>query len=269
MSHLKRIDYSRFDSVVNSKIHLFHESLDRWFPQNPVDIYITGSIALKDFQPDRSDIDFVCVSENPWEEGSLVRLQQMHREIRQRQKKPALDGVYFTYDDLQRTPKDVRGPFCSSGRFDPARTIPADPVTWTYLNTCALVVRGRHRLSASISDEEMRAWCRGNIRKYWLRWADRVERDLWYSIYGLTRPAASWGVSGIARLHTTIFTGKIISKTASFPYARQEFDHQWSSLIDEAESYRLNKETERRLSPLERRRLLIGFVRYVAELCLD
>jgi hypothetical protein len=163
----------------------------------------------------------------------------------------------------------VRTHFCSSDRFDPTRTIQADPVTWTYLNSNALVVRGRQGISAAISEKEMRAWCRQNIRKYWLRWADRVERDFWYSIYGLTRPAAAWGVAGISRLHATIFTGKIISKTASYSYARQEFDYQWSPVIEEAESYRLNKETERRLSPLKRRRLLISFIRNVAEICLD
>jgi hypothetical protein len=101
MTQLNKIDYSRFDSVVNSKIHQFQESLDRWFPQNPVDIYITGSVALDDFQPDRSDIDFVCAREISWDGDSLIRLQQMHTEIRHRQKKPALDGVYLTYDDLQ------------------------------------------------------------------------------------------------------------------------------------------------------------------------
>ena len=98
---------------------------------------------------------------------------------------------------------------------------------------------------------------------------ERVEKDFWYSFYGLTRPAASLGVSGISRMHATIFTGKIISRTASFPYARKEFGDHWSPIIDEAESSRLNRTTERRLSPLERRRLLIGFVRNVAEFCLN
>jgi hypothetical protein len=71
----------------------------------------------------------------------------------------------------------------------------------------------------------LRDWLLGNLRGYWAGEADRVTAVL------ATRPAdqpaggegVAWLVLGVARLHATLGTGEVISKTAAGQYVAEHF----------------------------------------------
>jgi hypothetical protein len=43
-----------------------------------------------------------------------------------------------------------------------------------------------------------------------------------------------WGVLGVARLHYTVTTGRIVSKTGAGQYALEAFERRWDRIIWEA-----------------------------------
>jgi hypothetical protein len=84
-------------------------------------------------------------------------------------------------------------------------------------------------------DKALRAYCHDNLIRYWAPWSHRVwhpgDHPFTASI-GLA--AVEWAVLGVSRLHTTIATGRIVTKSAGGVYARDRFDPRWHGLIDTA-----------------------------------
>src|SRR2546430_6056128 len=63
-------------------------------------MYLTGSIPLNDFHPDKSDIDFLILCKNSPDKKLLLQLDRLHKTILNRYKKPDLSGCYLTIDKL-------------------------------------------------------------------------------------------------------------------------------------------------------------------------
>ena len=62
-------------------------------------VYITGSIPLNDFQPGKSDIDFVILCDEPPPEQLQKRLEKLHNKI-ERRYKTKLGGSFIDYSCL-------------------------------------------------------------------------------------------------------------------------------------------------------------------------
>nr|WP_240943140.1 aminoglycoside adenylyltransferase domain-containing protein [Planosporangium thailandense] len=75
-----------------------------------------------------------------------------------------------------------------------------------------------------------------------------------------------WAVLGVSRLHHTLATGGVISKTAAGEYARGRFDPRWHAIIDEALRIRRGGTARGSYrSPLRRRRDTLAFVDHVLD----
>lgn len=64
-------------------------------------IYITGSIPLKDFHFDKSDIDFFVLCQKTPDANQISQIRKVHRGIRKSYGKPDLNGIYLNSDDLR------------------------------------------------------------------------------------------------------------------------------------------------------------------------
>ncbi|WP_279582729.1 nucleotidyltransferase domain-containing protein [Fodinicola feengrottensis] len=83
------------------------EAVDALAPGLVEGFYLEGSAALGDFQPHSSDIDFVAVTADRPDTTALGTLAEVHAKLRNR-RRPFLDGVYVTWEDLPRGGADDR-----------------------------------------------------------------------------------------------------------------------------------------------------------------
>jgi hypothetical protein len=197
--------------------------------------YVIGSAVLDDFRPGASDIDFVAVTAAPPTDGQTAALGRIHGRASRR---PLLDGIYTTWRDLAHDPSQASpGPHTNGRRLlHPRCDHDRHPVTWHSLARHGVAIRGPKPAEFGIATDPagLAHWTRGNLDGYWRQWWQRSSR--------LPAPAglaclSSWGpawcVLGVSRLHHTLATGEIISKTAAGEYARTTFEQRWHRLIDE------------------------------------
>ncbi|GAA4904170.1 nucleotidyltransferase-like protein [Stackebrandtia albiflava] len=209
-------------------------------------MYLYGSVALGDFRPAHSDVDAVFVTARPLDAGDRGGLREVHAELAERLPRPHLDGVYITADALASDPTGTTGPHSSDGRFGDDGTFERLLVTWHTLADTGVTVRGPAVESLRIHTDRaaLNAWLRDNLRGYW--------RHLWRTLSAGTEAARRegrhdftppWCVLGVTRLHYTLATGAITSKSGAGEYGMRVFDDRWAPIITESLRLRRGEDT--------------------------
>ncbi len=253
-------------SLVQAVVDDYLSAVDRAVPGLVEGFYLVGSVALGDFRPHASDVDFVAVTASPPSEPDLVALRRAHRSLARR---PFLDGAYVTWQDLGAEPAlAAPGAGVHEGRLH-RRDGGCDPVTWHTLADHGVPVRGPEPAALRVwtSRVALSAWTRRNLDDYWRVWLRRSSRLLSRPGLACVHPwGPAWGVLGVSRLHYTLATGGITSKYGAGLYARETFDPRWSRIVDEC--LRLRRGDGGRpgyRSPFARRRAALAFVAMVIE----
>jgi hypothetical protein len=253
--------------IVQAVVATYLELVDDLAPGLLRGLYLVGSVALDDFRPHASDVDFVAVLDAPPSPSAVAALERVHARLRAARRRPHFDGAYVTWRDLSLNPLLVpRGPQSHEGRLG---TAGRDPVTWHILARHGVVVRGPHPrdLDVRVDPEALRAWVRENLDAYWRPWlrrASRLPSKLGLATLGSWGPA--WGVLGVARVHHTLRRGEIISKEGAGMYALEAFDATWRPVVEEC--LRIRRGGEGRSgygSPLARRRDALAFMAMAIE----
>ncbi len=200
-------------------------------------LYLTGSIALGDFRPQTSDIDFLAETADHLDAPALSALARTHARLRRRHPRPFFDGRYVTWNDLARDPRHAGpGPYSYEGRFH-ARGGDCDPVTWHTVADHGVRCRGAEPADLNIWTDPatLSSWTLNNFDTYWRPLLRRAAsfNDPW-SLIAFTSYGAVWIVLGVCRLHYTLATGRIASKDAAGGYGLDTFPEQWHRVLHEA-----------------------------------
>jgi hypothetical protein len=188
-------------------------------------LYITGSVALGDYRPGRSDIDFMAFTSRSPAPADVAALRDFHDGVRG---PLCYDGAYVSWDTLPRVPDDSPAvPHVMDGVFSDSRCGELTPSTWTEFSRYAIAVRGPEAvtLGVSVPPDRLSQWNLGNLNSYWLNLANRTasvlaERD---PAGTADAEAVAWCALGAARLHYTLATGDITSKSGAGRYALEHF----------------------------------------------
>jgi hypothetical protein len=197
-------------------------ALDEALPGFAEGVYLTGSAALGDWMAGRSDLDVLVVSARPAGEKEIGLLRGVH-EGRGR---PFVDAVYVGRDQLGLRPDEgfpgvpvvVDGQFTSGGW-------ELNPVLWATLARHGVTLRGPEAALLGVEPDPrwLRSWNLGNLASYWTPLAADLRRKLAqrepYS--AVKAELCVWCASGPGRLHKTIATGRIISKSECIRYTAQ------------------------------------------------
>ncbi|MET9403335.1 aminoglycoside adenylyltransferase domain-containing protein [Kitasatospora sp. NPDC002965] len=200
-------------------------------------LYLTGSTALDDFHPERSDIDFVAVSADPVGVDQLAGLERAHALLAAKYPRPFFDGPYLTWDELAGAPSQAApGPHAFEGKVRHRVRSDRNPVLWHTLAHHGVTLCGPRAQELMIDTDpgELALWTAGNLGEYWRPWwrrASRLTTRPGLACLGGQGPA--WGVLGVSRLHYTLATGRITSKRGAGEYAREAFDGRWHRIVDE------------------------------------
>ncbi|WP_328690236.1 DUF4111 domain-containing protein [Streptomyces phaeochromogenes] len=247
--------------VVQTYVH----GVDTALPGLVQGLYLVGSVALHDFHPGASDVDFVAVTAVPPDDRQLAALKRVHAHVADACPRPCFDGSYVTWDELAADPLlAVPGPHVHEHRFSRTSRGDRHPVTWHTLADHGSALRGPLPGDFDIHTDRagLAGWTRGNLADYWEPWwrrASRLPSPLGLACLGSWGPA--WGVLGVSRLHYTLTSGRITSKRGAGEYALTQFDNAWQRIVEECLRIRCGtpKESLYR-SPFERRSQALAFI---------
>jgi hypothetical protein len=233
-------------------------ALDAALPRIDRGVYLIGSAALGDWQPGRSDLDILTVTERHLTDSEIGALEALHAGMPGR---PYRDAMYIPAEAVGARPAEPAGTAGDGTGPDPAGRYPSavdgvfhrsryrpDPVLWATLDRHGLTLRGAaaRSLGADPGQAWLRDWNHGNLESYWRRWPAKARAALaqFDSAAPLPGDAVAWGALGPGRLHATITTGEIISKTAAADYTA-ELLPEYGELLARAKAYRLGADGER------------------------
>jgi hypothetical protein len=212
--------------------------VDSELPGHIEALYLEGSVALGDFHPHTSDIDFVAVTKAPLDAAAIATLERIHARLREQRRRPFFDGSYVTWEDLAGDPaQSGPGPHVHEGRLQAADRGGNSPVTWHTVARHGVTYRGPAPSKIEIHTDPARlaASIESNLDAYWGRLLDRAStvRSSW-GMAALTPYGVVWIVTGVSRLHYTLATGEITSKDGAGRHALVTFPERWHRIVREA-----------------------------------
>jgi hypothetical protein len=250
-------------------VNWYLELADAALPGRVEGLYLVGSTALGDYTPGQSDVDFVAVTGDLLTAGERERLSSMHGDLRAAVPSPHFDGIYVTWEHLQQNPlASSDAPFTLEGTFEPTGGFEANPSTWLTLARYPLAVRGPAAPGVWYNRAAIRQWNIDNLNSYWrglLEQGRSAGSRVGFMVSARAmNDIVQWCVPGVARLHYTITTGDITSKSGACRYALATFPDTWHTVINEALALRRGEQPIRR-SRLSRRRDVLGFMEFVID----
>jgi hypothetical protein len=233
--------------------------LDERVPGRLEALYLVGSIALGDYRPGHSDIDFVAVLAG---EPDLAELAAVHAALGEEFPDVHCDGIYLRPGELSAPPSGT-GPEARAGGVALHSGGERHAVTWLTMAQAGVALRGPEPSSRWILSDRAAAirHSQQNLQSYWRNWLEDRRKLLSAAGPALLRPdAVTWGVLGIARVNALIATGQVLSKSGAGEYALQAFPAH-ARIVHEA--LRLRQGLPGRSSyrmPIARRRDIIAFM---------
>jgi hypothetical protein len=242
--------------------------LERYMPGLLKSLNLVGSAADGDFRVGSSDLDFVAVLARPISGEEIEGLVIVHRLYAADMTLATLDGIWVSEAELAAGPDAIPdGPSTRSGQFLAAARGNRNPVTWFVLREQSRTIVGElDRAGIWYDPSRLMSWTRQNVDEYWAPWLARARRFLTRPGLAMLGPSAvMWGVLGISRLHHTLATGRIVSKSGAGDYALSAFEPRWHRIIEESLRIRRDEGGPRYGSPFARRRDALDFVAMAIE----
>lgn len=197
-----------------------------------VGLYLYGSLATGGFDPDRSDVDFVVVTEGELPEPAFHALQAMHARLASDAGRWAgrLEGAYLPRAALRRyDPADPPRPTLNEGRFTLDRQGSDWVIQRRVLREHGVVLAGPplRTLIDPVSFDEIRRAVQDVLRGWWA--------PMLYDPARLARRNyQAYAVLTMARARYTLEKGTLVSKTAAARWAMNELNGKWRALIEQA-----------------------------------
>lgn len=253
-------------NVVARVVEDYLDDLESTVPGLVSGVYLLGSVALSDFHPAWSDVDFVTVVNDEPDDVQRMLLADIHERVAQSHPTPRLDGHYLRWADLASAPdrRTTLGLQAKGGVLHFGSNWVPSILTWHELAEHGLHVHGPGLENRRIArdDEMLRDWCLGSIANQWTPWWYR-NANLWSGsgMGSLGGWAPASGVLGVTRVHYMLTTGRVTSKCGAGEWALTVCEPEWRRLLEECLRIR-NRPTKPSLyrDPFTRRRQALAFM---------
>lgn len=227
--------------------------------------YVHGSIALGEFQPKYSDVDFIAVISRRAGDDDVKRLTDIHHALKEKYTPNPLSGSYVQPGDLGRLAHDIEPmPYFQDGRVQHGH-FDINAVTWWTLKNRGLTLLGAPaaELPITVDMDRMIADMHENMNTYWAQYTRKPARmEALLSDWGI-----QWAIPGVLRQFYTFEQRGITSKTGACEYALQHVPARWHRIIHEAINIRNGRDA--RLYGFASLRALDAFLflRYIIARC--
>jgi hypothetical protein len=241
---------------INAVLHMLLTDVQAALGDYFVGLYLHGSLASGDFDPQRSDIDFVVVTNEALPDTVFPALEALHTRIIDSGLNWAtkLEGTYFPQQALRRyVPSDTLYPSLNEARF----YMGAHGSDWVIqchiLREHGIVLAGPdpRDLIDPIAPDDLRRAMRALLREWWAPMLDDTARlrSAEYQAYG---------VLTMCRALYTLETGTVASKPVAARWAQAALGAHWAALIECALNWRAGM-------PLDVLDEVLDFVQYALE----
>lgn len=200
-------------------------------------LYLYGSLAWGDFDPLRSDIDFLVVTRDVIPAETLITLKAMHARITNSGMVFAkrIEGVYIPIDRLPRYEREraVHPCLCCGGEFYGEAQQDRDWIIQRYvLRERGVIIAGPpiSKFIEPVLADDLRGAVRGFVLDWWapmLEQPDRL-RDRAYQAYAILT---------FCRVLYTLHFGEIGSKAVSARWVQENGYPEWRGLIGCAQAW--------------------------------
>ncbi|WP_199621997.1 aminoglycoside adenylyltransferase domain-containing protein [Paenibacillus alkalitolerans] len=205
-----------------------------------VGVYLRGSLALGEFDPVTSDIDYLVVTENRVSEEKFADLHEFHARLANLPNQYAqhLEGAYIACDALKVFRAGERHPTIARGEGLQWTEHKANWILerWTVReHGIALVGPDPKSLIEPISTDDLRAAVSDRLRD-WAAWADRSNDPDWQ----LPLSHKAYVVETMCRAMYTMACNDICSKPRAVAWALETIPEPWRSLVERSQSWRID-----------------------------
>ena len=221
--------YTEINSVLEELLSRVRAILGRRF----VGMYLDGSLAIGDFEPDKSDLDFVVVTDGEPSAETFRDLKTMHERIAAGTSKWAkeLEGSYIPQRALRHDRRPAAHPYIDRG--STLAIVHQESGYWIIhrhvLREHGVVLAGPppRTLIDPVQPSELREAVLGILREWWAPML--VDAPLLQNSF-----YRCYAVLTMVRMLYTIRHGAIVSKLVAARWAEEALDRRWSPLIRDA-----------------------------------
>lgn len=205
---------------------------------NLVGVYLRGSLALGDFDPESSDIDFLVVTGRPVSDDQFAALADLHARLAVLENPYAghLEGSYIDRAALRHFgPHERRHPTVGSDWAFSRGEHGADWVLERWIvreRGVTLLGPDPGTLVGPISPEDLRASVREALR--W--WASQPDEPAWLR----RRSYQAFAVQTMCRALFTLLTGELPSKPRAVAWALGALPQPWRALVGRSRAWHLD-----------------------------
>jgi hypothetical protein len=222
---------------INELLHLLLTRVQKVLGEQFVGMYLQGSLAAGDFDPARSDIDWLIVTRDKLDDSLYAALETMHAEITSSGHAWALnmEGSYLPQSALRRyDPTDDEHPALGTGghfhkMLHGNGWILQRHVVREY--SIRLAGADIKSLLDPVAPDDLRAAAKGILYEWWqpmLADVSRLDDDEYQAYAVLT----------MCRILCTIATGDVVSKPTAAQWAQTTLPEKWQPLIQQAAAWR-------------------------------
>ncbi len=218
---------------VNALVHKLLSEVQDILGDQFVAMYLYGSLATGDFDPPRSDVDFVVVTENELGDNLVERLQAMHARIAASDSPWAteLEGSYLPRHATRRfEPANARYPMIDRGGGLRVEQHHSDSVIRLHiLYERGVVVAGPppRTLIDPVPTEELRQAVLELVYGWWAPMLDDPARLR-------SRGYQDYAVLTMCRVLYTLRHGTVVSKPFAARWAQATLDSRWFPIVERA-----------------------------------
>lgn len=221
-------------SEVNEVLNLLLSSAKKFLGEEFIGMYLYGSLASGDFDPQTSDIDFLFVTAGTLSEQIITELDAMHQQIWATGLKRAgkLEGAYVPKELIRRhNPNGVDCPTINEGRFYVARLGSDWIIQRHVVRESGVVLEGPdpRTLIDFVSPDDIRSAVMGVLQEWWFPMLDDPS---WLRSH--EREYRAFAVITMCRVLHALEFGTIASKPKAINWAQATLDNKWKLLIDKS-----------------------------------
>jgi hypothetical protein len=214
---------------VNVVLSLLLSNLQAMLRDQFIGLYLGGSLALGDFNPQRSDIDFVAVTVDELPPETIVALEELHTRLWATGTKWAskLDGSYVPQQVFRHWTADHPPcPFVEGDSFTVTQQGSA-VIQRHIIHQYGVVVAGPspHTLLDPVDADELRRALREMLERWW---RPLLDDPAWVQ-QSQQQPFA---ILSMCRTLYTLEHGVVASKPVAARWGQQAMGKQWTALID-------------------------------------
>ena len=197
-------------------------------------LYLRGGTGFGEWVEGQSDVDFVATLTRRPTREDVSALRTAHETVAAAHPDVHFDGPHVLASDLAADPRTIPGVPCVLMRqFEGVRAVHDGVVAWHELARHGVTVHGPPHQGLDIwtSDDELRAFTRGNLDTYWRGIAEELAAD---PCEGEPEEACCSCVLGSARLHHLLVTGEMTSKSAAGRWGLTYYPERFHRVLREA-----------------------------------